>query len=78
MIGSNINHLSISGVQILNWADKKNEFTLHRELTRIKSIYPKRIAGKNNATFTGRLFYVIVPNQSRKTIDLYVSSENHM
>ena len=44
---------------------------------RIESIYSKKIAGdKSKATFTGSLFYAIVPNQSRNTIDFLFFSAN--
>ena len=42
LIGNNIQSISISGIQILNWADKDKQFTLHRELMQIESITEKK------------------------------------
>ena len=63
-MGSNLKSITVSGTQLLNWADTKIENTLHRELMIVESIYDKKvIKGKGTEKFKGRLFYSIIPNQ---------------
>ena len=77
MIGSNIKSITITGVQILNWADKNKEHTLHRELMQVESINVKKVInGTGTSDFKGRLFYAIVPNQKRKSVEFYFSKAN--
>ena len=77
MIGSNIKSITITGIQILNWADKHKEYTLHRELMQVESINEKKVINSNGTSnFKGRLFYAIVPNQKRKSVEFYFSKAN--
>ena len=77
LIGNNIKSISITGTQILNWADKEKENTLHRELMQVESIYNKKvITATGTSNFKGRLFYAIITNQKTKAIDFYFSKSN--
>ena len=77
MIGSNIKFITITGLQILNQADKAKEYTLHRELMQVESIQVEKvIIDKGNSSFKGRLFYAIVPNRKRKSVEFYFSKAN--
>ena len=76
-LGTSMKSVSITGVQLLNWAIKSTESTLHRELMLVESVYNKKvIKASGNTSFKGRLFYAIIPNQKTKTTTFYYSSAN--
>ena len=61
---SNLKLITLSGTQILNWADTKMKNTLYRELMMIESIYDKKVIKvKGSNTCKGLLFYSIISNQ---------------
>ena len=78
-LGKSIRSITISGIQVSNWADKTNKLTFLRELMGIESIHEKKvIKGKSSTSFKGRLYYGIIPDSISKTVTFYCSRANYM
>lgn len=78
-LGKSIRSITISGIQVCNWADKTNKLTFLRELMSIESLHEKKvIKSKKVTSFKGRLFYAILPDSKSKTITFYCSKANYM
>ena len=76
-MGNNTSSTTIDGVNVTNWADGNKEYTLHRQLMAVESIYDKTVINsKSKKKFRGRLFYAIVPNQRNKSVTFYFSKAN--
>jgi len=57
LIGNGIKFVITAGIQILNWADSKNQNTLHRPLMLVESIHTKTVVKVfGNTEFKGRFF----------------------
>ena len=76
-LGNSIRSTTVTGIQILNWADKNKETTLHCKLMGIESVNFKTVIKKSgNTKFKGRHFYAIIPNHKRKNVTFYSSKAN--
>ena len=75
-LGKSIKCITITGIALNNWINKKEKKTLLEELMSLESIYEKKVAGKKDKTFKGRLFYAIIPTSATKTATFYYSAAN--
>ena len=76
-LGKSLRCTTISGVRVNNWATSDKSSTLLQSLMTVESITDKKIVGKSDKIFKGKLFYAIIPDRITNSVTFYYTRANY-